>query len=122
VESHPHFDIFVYSLFLETGGFPMTVIICSIDSSVSCDPSSNADFVHFIRQNFESLTFKDYAITKIPTENALGFLRFCISTITENRVMVGKPKHLVPPAQTNFGRPWHFSESAYPPEMSVKYL
>jgi len=51
------------------GDFNTKLNVIGIDTSSSCFPSSNVDFVHFIWQNSERFNLKIYSITPLPPED-----------------------------------------------------
>jgi len=59
-------DVFVYKITKDN--FSMKVFVFGIDVSTRCGPLSNVDFTHFVWQNFERISSKQYAITLIPSD------------------------------------------------------
>jgi len=59
-------DILYYDI--SRGEFDMTIAIVRIETTGYCDPTSNLDFVHFIRSNYERFTFAKYCLAFIPRE------------------------------------------------------
>ena len=66
LEADDEEDIFYYDI--SCGEFNMTFALAKIETTGTCNPSSNLDFVHFIWTNYERFTFGKYCLTFIPRD------------------------------------------------------
>ena len=67
VDTEPYLD--VYSYRISKDDFRTILIVFGIDTSSRWGPSPNVDFVYFIWQKFEEISFKKYSLTLLPSED-----------------------------------------------------
>jgi hypothetical protein len=79
----PGYDVFQYVVSCEN--FSMIFLIIGIDTSRPCNPLSNVDFVHFIRDNYRRFNFKKYAITLLPSTTLLLPQMLCLQYYRRKR-------------------------------------
>ena len=66
-EHPPHRDIAIYTL--SKGDFTVKLVVIGFDTTAPCGPRSNADFAHFIFDNYEVFSFKKNCITTLPSHD-----------------------------------------------------